>query len=267
MPLALLTLLLAFQIPLIEAQKALDADKPAVAEPLLRQAIATDPNDYFAHFNLGLALSMQNKDQEAIQEFRQTLHLKPGLYEASLNLGIVLLRTKQFEDATPVLKQAAEAKPADPVPNYYYGQALLETGHTAEAKQHFSIDLKSARNHYGLARAYLKESNLAEAATHYREAASLDLDYKNNLLDLAAEYEKARQIPQAIAIYSEFPDNPAAQKRIADLEAYQKAATPDPFEDHMNRGKALRDEHKYIPAANEFFAATKIHPESLPAWK
>ena len=55
---------LAQQDYLADAAQALDADQPAVAEPLLRKALEANPNDYFAHFNLGLALSMQVKDAE-----------------------------------------------------------------------------------------------------------------------------------------------------------------------------------------------------------
>src|SRR6059058_3665086 len=96
---------------LTDALKALDAHQPAVAEPLLRKAIESEPQDYAAHFNLALALSLQQKDAEAIQELRKTLELKPGLYEANLNLGILLLRDKMPAEALPLLKSAVEAKP------------------------------------------------------------------------------------------------------------------------------------------------------------
>ena len=99
-----LLMLLLFAPPednLADALKALDAHQPAVAEPLLRKAIAADPNDYAAHFNLALALSLQQKDAEAIPELRKTLELKPGLYEADLNLGILLLRNKMPAEALP----------------------------------------------------------------------------------------------------------------------------------------------------------------------
>ena len=61
--------------------------------------------------NLALALSLQQKDPEAIAELRKTLELKPGLYEADLNLGILLLRSGKPADAAVVLKEASEAKP------------------------------------------------------------------------------------------------------------------------------------------------------------
>ncbi|HVW84214.1 MAG TPA: tetratricopeptide repeat protein, partial [Bryobacteraceae bacterium] len=62
---------------LADAQKALDANQPAAAEPLLRKAIEADPASYAAHFNLALSLSLQHKDPEAVSEYRKTLELKP----------------------------------------------------------------------------------------------------------------------------------------------------------------------------------------------
>jgi tetratricopeptide (TPR) repeat protein len=115
-----------------------------------------------------------------------------------------------------------------------------------------------------------------------------------------------------MAIYREFPDNPAAKQRLGDLllaannfsaaipnleervrsaptlanrlaladaytmakqpgkaiEQMQLAAASDPsnFDVRMNLGKALRDQHQYPAAAQQFSAAAKLHPDSLPAW-
>src|ERR1700683_2380019 len=107
--LAVLLLFSPQQDFLAEGLKALDANQPAAAEPLLRQAVEADANDFSAHFNLALALSLQQKDAEAIQELRRTLELKPGLYQADSNLGTLLLRNKRAAEAVPVLKEALES--------------------------------------------------------------------------------------------------------------------------------------------------------------
>src|ERR1700733_5019218 len=113
---ALVTVLLFApqQDSLSEGLKALDANQPAAAEPLLRQAIQSDANDFSAHFNLALALSLQQKDAEAIRELQRTLELKPGLYQADANPGTLLLRNKRAAEALPVLKEAAAQKPDEP---------------------------------------------------------------------------------------------------------------------------------------------------------
>jgi Flp pilus assembly protein TadD len=74
-----------------EGLKALDAGNSEAAVESLNKAIAADPADYSAHFNLGLAYSMSNKDALAIPEYKKALELRPGLYEAQLNLSMSLL--------------------------------------------------------------------------------------------------------------------------------------------------------------------------------
>src|ERR1700686_3987425 len=116
------------QDPLAAGLRALDANQPAAAEPLLRQAVQADASDFSAHFNLALALSLQQKDIEAIAELRRTLELKPGLYQADSNLGTLLLRNKRPAEALPVLKEAAGLRPKEARANLLYAQTLFETG-------------------------------------------------------------------------------------------------------------------------------------------
>jgi predicted Zn-dependent protease len=262
---------------LADGMKALDANQPAAAEPLLRKAVEAAPADYAAHFNLSLSLSLQHKDAEAISELRRTLELKPALYEADLNLGILLLRNQQASDALPLLRSAVEAKPKESRPNRYYAQALLETG------------------------------DLPQAAERFRDAG-----YKEGLLAVAAAYEKSNRKDEAIALYREFPDNPAVRERLGQLlidnrdtaaaipdleeavrqspttanrlalaDAYRQAkqtakmidqlrlasaADPDNFDLRMSLGRALRDQHQMAAAAAQFFAAAKLRADAVPAW-
>jgi Tfp pilus assembly protein PilF len=215
---------------LAEGVKALDGNQPAAAESLLRQAVAAAPDDYTAHFNLALALSLQQKDAEAIAEYRKTLDLKPGLFQADLNLGMLLLRNKRPAEAAPVLKDALDGLAKDAPSNsaqqaaranLYYAQALFDAGDLAQAEPRYraaiEADSASAAAQSGLAHLLLKESKLAEAAEHFRSAAALDPRYHDGLLELASAFESAGKPLDAIAIYREFPENAAAKERLAQL--------------------------------------------------
>jgi tetratricopeptide (TPR) repeat protein len=206
---------------LAEGLKALDANQPAAAEPLLRQAVAAAPGDFSVHFNLALALSLQGKDAEAVSELRRTLELKPALYEADLNLGILLLRDKQPGEALPPLREAADLKPKEARPNLFLAQALFETADYAQAESRYraaaEADAKSAGAELGLARSLVRQSKLEEAAQHFSAAAALDPRYRDALLELGAEYENSRQAAAAMAIYRQFPENADAKRRLAQL--------------------------------------------------
>jgi tetratricopeptide (TPR) repeat protein len=201
--------------------KALEEGRYEAAVAAFSKAIEAEPRDYFAHFNLAMSYTLLHKDAEAVAEYRKTLEIKPGLYEAELNAGIVLLRQKNPVEALALLEDAARQKPAEFRPRYYSAEALLETGDYAGAAENFgraiAMDPKSAAAQLGVAQALVQQGDLAGAAPHFREAAQVDPKYRGYLLELAQLYEKANQPADAIAIYHEFPDNPAAQARMGEL--------------------------------------------------
>lgn len=204
-----------------EGMKALEAGKYDAAEEAFHKAIAADPKDYTAHFNLALAYGFQHKDAAGIEEYRKTLELQPKLYEAELNGGILLLRQKNPAEALPLFDDAAAQKPKEFRPRYYLAECQLQAGAAAAAERNFRLALelnpKSAGAELGMAHALVREGQLADAAPHFRQAAQLDLNYRDSLLELADLYEKNKQPEEAMAIYREFPDNPAVQEHVGAL--------------------------------------------------
>jgi tetratricopeptide (TPR) repeat protein len=172
-------------------KKALDAHNYPEAVAAFRQSVAADPADYAAHFNLAFAHAMAGQDAEAVEEYKKVLDLHPGVFEAQLNLGVSLLRLNRFEEAETAYRAAVSNK------------------------------VNSAAAEEGLGRALARQqepsSKRAEAESHYRKAAALDPMYKDSLLDLAEIYEAGHQNAEAIAIFREFPADPAAQERMGAL--------------------------------------------------
>ena len=207
--------------PDADGRKALDEGHYDAAVQAFTQAIAADPRDYTAHFNLALAFSFLHRDQEGIAEYRKTLELKPGLYQAQLNQAILLLRQKSPVDALPLLQAAVDQKPAEFRPRFYLAEAQLATGAAAEAEQTYrkalDIDPKSADAQLGLAHALARQDKLADAAPHFRVAAELDPADHDSLLELAALYERHQQPAEAIEIYRQFSGNPAADEHLGML--------------------------------------------------
>ena len=201
--------------------KALEEGRYEAAAQAFTKAVEADPADYSAHFNLALAYSFLNRDQQGIAEYRKTLELKPGLYQAQLNAGILLLRQKEPADALPLLEGASAQKPGEFRPRFYLAEAQLSAGDAARAEQSYraalELDGKSAGAQLGLGRALAAEGNLADAAPHFRQAAELDGAYRDSLLELASLYEKQKQYAEAIALYRQFPGNAAAQEHLGAL--------------------------------------------------
>jgi tetratricopeptide (TPR) repeat protein len=225
-------LVLLAQAPdfLAEGLKALDAGNSDAAVESFTKAVAADPADYSAHFNLALAYSTAGKDAQAIPEYKKTLELRPGLYEAQINLSMSLLNANDPAAAIPFLKAAGEQKPKEFRPVYYLGTALLETKQLAEAIAEFEkaaeMDAASAGAELGLGQALARQGHRNEAEPHYRKADNLDHSYHTFLLELATLYEDHGELPQALDIYREFPDDPGAQERagVLLLQTGQSAA-------------------------------------------
>ncbi|MGE5487788.1 MAG: tetratricopeptide repeat protein [bacterium] len=215
-----LALALALQAPdpSAEGLKALEARDYAAAIGHFTAAIEADPDDYTAHFNLGLAYSLSGRDDEAISEYSKTLELKPGLYQALVNLGTILVRQKHYKEALPHIRAAIEAKPEEARPHLLLGDAQFELGRFPEAAQAYYAALTaapdSAEAELGYARALMAQQQLGEAEPHLRRAILLEPEMRNWLLELGEAYEKAGRIDDAAAVYRQFPENPAARERL-----------------------------------------------------
>lgn len=207
--------------PNADGLKALDGAKYGDAAAAFEKAIAADPADYSAHFNLALAYGFLHRDSEAIAEYQKTLALKPNLYEAELNCGMLLLRQKNPADAAPLLEDAVRQKPAEFRPHYYLAETEFALGAWEKAeglyREALAVNAKSGGAELGLGRALAQEGKLAEAEPHYRHAAALDAHNREWLLELAELYENNHQPSQALAIYQEFPQDAQAQAHAGQL--------------------------------------------------
>jgi Tfp pilus assembly protein PilF len=204
-----------------EGMKALEEGKYELAVQAFGKAINADSKDYFAHFNLAMAFTLLHRDGEATAEFRKTLEIKPALYEAELNGGIVLLRQKNPAEALPLFEDAARQRAQEFRPRYYLAESQLQTGDYAAAEASYrlalGLDAKSSGANLGMAQALVQQGRVAESEPYFRQAAQLEPKYRDYLLQLAALYEKASQMTEAVAIYREFPENGPAQARMGEL--------------------------------------------------
>lgn len=215
---ALFAALLFQADPVADGRKALEQERWADAATAFSKATAAQPNEYTNHFHLALALSMLQRDNEAIAEYEKVLQLQPSLMQAEQNLGILLMRNKRSADAVPHLRKALAEKPGDVKRQMNLAAALLESGQSQEALSLYEkAPPGTAEVEFGLGRAYLKLNKPADAQTHLEKAASLDPGYSDGLLELAGWYEQNKNLPAAIAIYRRYPESPGVKERLGEL--------------------------------------------------
>ncbi len=75
-----------------QAEAAIQKGDYATAQPLLEKAVAANPDDYLAWFDLGYVYKATNQLDKAIDAYRKSVAAKGDVFESNLNLGILLAR-------------------------------------------------------------------------------------------------------------------------------------------------------------------------------
>jgi tetratricopeptide (TPR) repeat protein len=84
------------------------------AETELRQALAVDPHDAYAHALLGLCLSKREQFQEATEEAQQAVHLGPDFPFSHYALASILHDRNRDDEALPVINEALRLDASEP---------------------------------------------------------------------------------------------------------------------------------------------------------
>jgi len=158
-------------------------------ETLWQDTVTRNPGAYMAHNNLGVALSLAGKAQEAIGQFEKAARLKPDDAEAYGNLGNVSLHAGKLQEAIGQYEHALQLNPNFAVAHTGLGLALERTGKIPEAAWHYEEALRvkpddaEAYNYLGLA--LKRMGRVPEAAGQYEQALRIDPDYLEALNNLA----------------------------------------------------------------------------------
>jgi len=182
------------------------------AEQELRQALASEPHEPYAHALLALCLAQRKQWNEATTEAQQAIHLAPDFAFAHYTLASVLHDRNRFDEALVAIREALRLEPEQADFCALLSQihldlrqwpaaleaaerglqfepdhvactnlraiALIRLGRKAEATA--TIDAALAREpdnsvtHANQGWAYLEQGNTQKALEHFREALRLD---------------------------------------------------------------------------------------------
>jgi predicted Zn-dependent protease len=262
------------------ALSAQHKDPEAIGE--LRKTLELKPGLYEADLNLGILLLRNQRPAEAVSVLKQAAGAKPKEFRPNYYCGDALLATGDAEGAAHYYEAAGGADPKSAAAQLGLAHALLKAGKLAEAAPHFraaaALDPQYRDGLLELAAAYEKSKQPAEAIAIYREfPENVAARERMGALQVEAkDYTSAiPNLEQAVRT------SPTPANRLALADAYRMAgdhgkeieqlqlaaaAEPDNFDLRMILGRALRDERKLIPAADEFAAATRLRPDDVKAW-
>jgi superkiller protein 3 len=86
-----------------------------------KRIIEIDPNNYRAHYNLGIAYFNLNRFEEALNSYKIAISIKPDYKHGYYNIGLVHEATEDLEKAIEAYEKALEFDP-----NYIYAMHALK---------------------------------------------------------------------------------------------------------------------------------------------
>ena len=218
---------------------------------VLRKGLAANPSDGRAAYYLGNVLASKNRDDEALAAWRDAVRLDSSNVIARRNLGRALWVTNKKDEAASQYERAIAASPEDYRLYVEIGNLLGEMGAQDRRVKVLESAPPSTRTHtqfiQGLAAAYVDTKRFADAAVLLAnntftsgegEDAALGL-YRKAHLGLARNYQAAGDHLKAateFAAATEYPRNfgvgrPAMQSQareyVAAAREYELAAKRD----------------------------------------
>jgi Flp pilus assembly protein TadD len=155
---------------------------------LYSHAVKVTAGNYWAEYNLGLALMAGDRDDEALPHFQEAIRLQPGYADAYLNIGVIQAKQGRLDEAAANFRRVLELKPTHREALLNLSLALTRQGKMDEAAaflgelRRLKPDDPEAWFLTGVLRGRGNEPSKAESA--YREAIRLRPDYTeahNNL--------------------------------------------------------------------------------------
>jgi protein O-GlcNAc transferase len=192
---------------------------PADAIPLLRQAIALQPQQAILHNVIGLIFNEMNRYSEAIVHFLKALTISSDYVDARCNLGLSYFYMHHYSRAADCFERVLDSCPTHAASMANLGMVRLAQGYeiqaTAAYENAIALDPKQSRWWGNLAAAYLALNQYSKSVSSYTNAISLDTE-KNVIhfiglgtaLRAMGDWQASIEIlHEAIAIA---PDNPEA---------------------------------------------------------
>jgi len=122
----------------------------AEAEPLLRKAMALDPDYEEPFFFYGDWLVEQGRYEEALEPLRRAIEIRPDYMPARSRLGRALMGLERWDEALAELRTAVEQEPRHPQPHLLLSQIYFRQGDREKAREEKNISLRLRRENPAL---------------------------------------------------------------------------------------------------------------------
>lgn len=210
------------------------------------------PTSKRAHNNLGTALFVAGRNDDAIAAFQHAIQLDPHYASALVNLGRTQLQSGQTAAATQNFIAALAVEPNNSAAHFGLGFALTSTGRLADGIAHYreAIQLEPATTDYRL--------NLAQALFRSREPDAAIAEFRT-LIRLAPSLVEAHAgLGTVLASQAHFPEAERELNEALRLD-------PTDFDARYNLANALAQQDRVAEAVPHYEAALRLRPDHAGA--
>ena len=222
------------------AQRAMSERQFANAAEAYGELAKSFPDEPTLQANLGMALHLSGRDQEAVDPLQRAATAMKDSFPAHFFLGASLTRLGKFEDAVQPLQRATQIDPRHPFAKALLGDALEAVSRFAEAVDQWTellaLDPENPYAHAGLVRCHEQQS--ADAVELLRDR---DPDSPYLLRLLGHSRLMASQYPSALYLFRQAleraPGTRLAHEAIARI--YDHTDHPEWAEAERRKGASL----------------------------
>ena len=145
---------------------------------LFSHAVAVSKDNGVAHLNLGYALEMEGRKNEAMAEYRIAAELEPDVAEPHNDLANLLDDTGHRDEAVAEFRKALQINPRYVAAHNNFGTLLVELGRFDEAMKEYTetaqLDPTDWHPPYLIGKLLLKQGRDPEAISYFRQAVKMD---------------------------------------------------------------------------------------------
>lgn len=226
----------------------MDANRFDDAEAKARAWLEADPNDPNMLRILGVALTRQNKLEEANRRLTHVVRLAPNFGPAYENLAEAQLLLGEVNKAIASYKAAVKHNPNSQSAKNRLAEILALVGSGEEADELFqkAIDADPERASLVEAMELVRAEKLDQAEAIYRDILRRQPDHVDALRLLGVLYSRQEKANEAEALF----------RRAVSL-------APDFWTGWMNLGTALNEQQKFIEAEEALKTALSLKPKNV----
>lgn len=236
-------------------------------------ALQIEPNDFDAHYYMGLSSIRLQRVQRAYRELTRAVELQPASVPAHLALGDLLIAGNRPLEAQQQLEAARKVEPQNPQVLMELGKCALVQKDYATAASDFDQTLQLSSNNASLwlmkGLVHIGQKQMADAAKDFQKAIELDPQSAEGYRNLASLYVATKRpadaeavLQQAIGMYPRTAELYYAladvfvrqrQNDKADALFSQMKSHPKDFQDlDLNTGQFWMNHNQLVLAAEEF---------------